>query len=71
MKHVKFYLFGTVVLAAVIYAEQAMAITVHPTILQLSQEVPPAPKDDDQEEPDGGYECDDGYPVCEVHLDRG
>lgn len=69
MKHVKFYLLGTVVLAAGMYAEQAvaMSIAMPPATLLLSPVVVPASEGDDREEPDEGYECDDGYPFCEVH----
>jgi len=70
MKHDKFYLLGTVLLVAIICAEHAvansMSIAVQPTILQLNPVTAAVPKDDDQEEPDEGYECQLFYPYCEA-----
>jgi len=71
MKLFKLYTLGTLILAAFIYADHAVAISnaVQPTTFHLSPVAVEVPEDDDHEVPD--EECERVFPSCEAHRDLG
>lgn len=72
MKQIKFYSMVTVILAASIFTQYAIAVpnTSQSNTLQFSSIENPQPEDDGQEDTDGGDDqCELMFPFCEANLD--
>lgn len=71
MKNIKFYSTVTLVLAAFIYAQYAVAqpVAVQPSFLYMSPAaIQVEPEEDDHDDPDHGYECELIFPFCEANI---